>query len=516
MNESLSPTGIEYVRSPQWMRDLILYEIATKSFTSPDGPGSGTFNSLSERLPYLQALGVNGIWLTGHSLAHPTHFYNIWTQYACIEPDVIDPSLGTEQDFKNMVSEARRRGIRVFLDVIEHGVMADSPLVQRKPHWFRGKSWGMVDFDFDLRDPEMDEWWVGMWTRYALEFGVSGFRIDLGMRRVDLWLEVRRRAAEAGHEIIFINELNYRGGLEFSRQSDLEHIPPRAEFLKAIDLVQRDPPTLLSPHRKRPDEINGQHGYANVWQKEHWDAWLQSITQRDRAWPQSLSEIPPFAYSSGQISSHDNGWEGFEHDNPYVAQGSRFIFGYGALFSGLVPIWVAGEEFDAPFKALPQLSPQLFGGADPGQGKWLYGGEVQWGALEGAAHRAMLDDVTRLIGLRKAEAEVLGAVPNYGDLGIVPLEYRCAAEIPRPYARHGGGKAVVVVGNPTAHAIEVTLRVPLEQLGLREHPRYLLTELWDGSSQTIDAAGLDALSVRVRPDKTAGGGLGLIKIEPAG
>jgi hypothetical protein len=516
MNETLPQPDVEYVNSPAWMRDLIIYEIATKSFTSTNGPGSGTFNSLSERLPYLQALGINGIWLTGHSLAHPTHFYNIWTQYACIEPDVIDPSLGTEQEFKNMIAEARRHGIRIFLDVIEHGVMADSPLVQRKPHWFRGKSWGMVDFDFDLRDPEMDAWWVGMWTRYAVEFGVAGFRIDLGMRRVDLWLQVRENAARAGHEIIFINELNYQGGLEFSRQSDLQHIPPRLEFFKAIDLVQRDPPTLLSPHSKRPDEINGQHGYATVWEKRHWDAWLQSIAQRDRAWPDSLSEIPPFAYSSGQISSHDNGWEGFKHDNPYVAQGSRCIFGYGALFSGLVPIWVAGEEFDAPFKALPQLSTQLFGGANPGQGKWLYGGEVQWGALELPTHQAMLKDVTHLVQVRKAEAEVLGAVPNYGDLGLVPLEYDCATDIPQPYARHAKGKAVVVVGNPNPQAAEVRVKIPLEQLGLAGHSQYRLTSLWDGSSWTVDASMVDSLVVQTGPDKTAGGGLGIIKLEGVG
>ena len=73
--------------TPEWARDLVIYEIATKGFTSPNGPESGTFNSLKEKLPYLQDLGINAIWLTGHSLSDPKHFYGIWTQYACIEPD---------------------------------------------------------------------------------------------------------------------------------------------------------------------------------------------------------------------------------------------------------------------------------------------------------------------------------------------------------------------------------------------------------------------------------------------
>ncbi|MDX2138230.1 MAG: alpha-amylase family glycosyl hydrolase [Chloroflexota bacterium] len=502
---------VDYVHSPDWIRDLMVYEIAPRSFTSPQGPGSGTFNSLREKLPYLHELGITGIWLTGHSLADSKHFYNIWTQYACIEPDVIDPTLGSEQDFKEMIALAHEYGIRVFLDVIEHGVMADSPLVQRKPHWFRGKSWGMVDYDFDLHDPELDQWWVDMWTRYVVEFGVDGYRIDLGMRRVDLWLQVRENAARAGREIIFINELNYQGGLEFSQQSELTRIPPRDEFLKAIDFVQRDPPTLLSPHRKRPDEINGQHGYANTWGKHEWDAWLHSIMNRS-----TVSEVPPFAYSSGQISSHDNGWEGFEFDNPYVAQGSRFIFGYGSLFSGLVPIWVSGEEFDAPFVPLPDLSPYLFGGAEPGKGKWLYGGVVQWDALEQPTNRAMFDDVKRLIAIRKRESDILGAVPSYGDPHLIPLAYQSDVPLPQPYARWTPGKAVAVVGNPDASRdVTVHVTLPLEQMGLAGHTHYRLTHLWTDEQRVVEVGDLDQLQVDVKRDKSAGGGLTLLKIEPA-
>src|ERR1019366_4672688 len=90
--------------SPAWAPDLIIYEIAPKGFTSPRGPETGTFNSLKAKLPYLQELGITGIWLTGHSLADSHHFYNIWTQYANIEPDKIDPSLGTPEEFKALIA----------------------------------------------------------------------------------------------------------------------------------------------------------------------------------------------------------------------------------------------------------------------------------------------------------------------------------------------------------------------------------------------------------------------------
>jgi len=192
--------------NPEWAKDLVIYEIATKGFTSPNGPESGTFKSLKEKMAYLQDLGINAIWLTGHSLSDPKHFYGIWTQYACIEPDKLDPSLGTEQDFKEMIDEAHRRGIRIILDTIEHGVMNSSTLIKKHPDWFKGGSWGMTDYDWEGDHPDLEKWWVEMWTKAVLEWGVDGFRCDCGLHRPDLWQEIKRRCADAGKPIFILGE----------------------------------------------------------------------------------------------------------------------------------------------------------------------------------------------------------------------------------------------------------------------------------------------------------------------
>jgi hypothetical protein len=192
--------------NPEWGKNLIIYEIATKGFTSPNGPESGTFQSLKGKLPYLQDLGINAIWLTGHSLSDPKHFYGIWTQYACIEPDKLDPSLGSEEDFKEMIADAHRRGIKIFLDTIEHGVMNDSPLIKEHPQWFKEGTWGMTDYDWYNPHPDLDEWWIEMWTKVVLEYGVDGFRCDCGLHRPDLWLEIKKRCAAAGKPIFILGE----------------------------------------------------------------------------------------------------------------------------------------------------------------------------------------------------------------------------------------------------------------------------------------------------------------------
>ena len=127
--------------SPRWMRELIVYEIATK----------GLLHRMVPRVAHSTAYAQIGLpsglrrdWhLAGRLfLGDPHHFYNIWTQYAVIEPDKFDPTLGTAEEFKGLIDEAHQRHIRVFLDVITHGLMENSPVIKAHPAWFRGGTWG--------------------------------------------------------------------------------------------------------------------------------------------------------------------------------------------------------------------------------------------------------------------------------------------------------------------------------------------------------------------------------------
>jgi glycosidase len=173
-------------QSPGWIKDLIIYEIATKGFTSPAGPESGTFNSLKEKIPCLRNLGITGVWLTGHHLCAPRFFYHCWNEYAVVRPDSLDPSLGSEEDFRSLINEFHKNGIKVFLDVITHGVMNNSSLITLHPEWFRGGSWGMTDFDWHGGHTDLDEWWVNMYTNYVTSSGVDGYRLDVDIYRPDL------------------------------------------------------------------------------------------------------------------------------------------------------------------------------------------------------------------------------------------------------------------------------------------------------------------------------------------
>jgi alpha-amylase len=119
----------------KWWNDTTFYEIFVRSFYDSDDNGVGDFNGITAKLDYLNDgnpetstdLGVTGIWLMPINPSPTYHGYDI-TDYYTVNTDY-----GTMDDFKNMVNEAHKRGIRVILDLVLNHTSSQNP-------WFVG-SW---------------------------------------------------------------------------------------------------------------------------------------------------------------------------------------------------------------------------------------------------------------------------------------------------------------------------------------------------------------------------------------
>ncbi|MDS0260854.1 alpha-amylase family glycosyl hydrolase [Haloarcula sp. S1CR25-12] len=106
-------------RPPDWLDDAVVYEIFTRSFAGE--PGETTFETLTERVGYLDGLGVDVVWLTPvvpawsptvESAPGGPHGYSA-TDYFDVAPD-----LGTLADFDRFVESCHDRGIRVCFDLV--------------------------------------------------------------------------------------------------------------------------------------------------------------------------------------------------------------------------------------------------------------------------------------------------------------------------------------------------------------------------------------------------------------
>jgi len=572
-----------FEQSPEWTKDLVIYEIATKSFTSPNGPESGTFNSLKEKIPYLADLGITAIWLTGFSLSDPHHFYNIWTQYAVIEPGQLDPTLGTVEQFKSLIDEAHRSGIKIFLDVITHGVMPQSSLTKLHPDWFRGGNWRMIDYDWSGGHTDLDDWWVNLWTDYVTRYGVDGFRLDVDIFRADLWARIRENAFRSGHPIVIFSELNpvipgvtdftqftntvsdpYTGKLRapyvndvpaiyqerFARTDDYDVEIQYADHTKSKGSTTAQQNLLVAFNGFTTDRIS--HQLSRPLGRSEVELTVRGLskepvenivvrrvstdtTEDPTRWAYGLRDGEPLSYDSSgsvtnlflssfygysssiQLSAHDNGWMGFPTDkSPYAAQGSRAVFGYSFLFTPMIPLFMAGEEFDATFHPLPDLSPDLYGGANPGKGRWLYGGQINWMEFDQREHHSMFEDVKRMLSIRKQESAVL-APEIRGDIKppLTAIKYQSDVETPVPYMRWNGNTAIVIAANRNTNKdANLVMQIPVGVLGRGSAVEFRVTDLWNGGKPKVySTEQLANLHVRLKRDHTPRGGLGILKIE---
>jgi maltose alpha-D-glucosyltransferase/alpha-amylase len=111
---------------PLWFKNAIIYEVPVRAFADSNGDGVGDFRGLTEKLDYLQDLGVTTVWVLpffpsplkddGYDIADYTN---------------INPIYGTLEDFKEFLEAAHQRGIRVIIELIVNHTSDQHPWFQR-------------------------------------------------------------------------------------------------------------------------------------------------------------------------------------------------------------------------------------------------------------------------------------------------------------------------------------------------------------------------------------------------
>jgi alpha-glucosidase len=96
-----------------WWKNAVIYEIYPRSFQDSNGDGIGDLNGITSRLDYLQSLGVDAIWLTPIYPSPQVDFGYDISNY-----EAIDPQYGTMADFDRLVAEAKKRHIRIIMDLV--------------------------------------------------------------------------------------------------------------------------------------------------------------------------------------------------------------------------------------------------------------------------------------------------------------------------------------------------------------------------------------------------------------
>ncbi len=205
---------------PAWWQKAVVYQIYPRSFQDSDGDGDGDLRGILRRLDYLQDLGVDALWL---SPIYPSPMADLG--YDVSDYTGIHPVFGPLEDFRTLLNEAHRRGIRVLLDLVlnhtsdEHPWFEEAAASRQSPkrdwyiwhdglpedlpgdrprspnNWkaaFGGSAWEweprtrqfyLHSFlkeqpDVNWRNPGLREA-MGRVIRFWLDLGVDGFRLDV-------------------------------------------------------------------------------------------------------------------------------------------------------------------------------------------------------------------------------------------------------------------------------------------------------------------------------------------------
>ncbi len=200
-----------------WWKHAVIYEIYPRSFQDSNGDGIGDLNGITQRLDYLQSFGVDAIWL---SPIYPSPQVDFG--YDISDYENIDPQYGTLADFDRLVAEAKKRNIRIIMDMVmnhtsdKHPWFIESESSKTNPKrdwyiWRDGKPGGtppnnppnnwISEFghsswqydpktgqyyyhrfyiqqpDLNWRNPAVEQAMFGA-VRFWLDRGVAGFRFD--------------------------------------------------------------------------------------------------------------------------------------------------------------------------------------------------------------------------------------------------------------------------------------------------------------------------------------------------
>jgi maltose alpha-D-glucosyltransferase/alpha-amylase len=98
---------------PLWYKDAVVYQLHVKAFFDSNGDGLGDFRGLTEKLDYIEQLGVNTIWLLPF---YPSPLKD--DGYDVSDYHDVHPQYGTTEDFRRFVEEAHKRGLRVITELI--------------------------------------------------------------------------------------------------------------------------------------------------------------------------------------------------------------------------------------------------------------------------------------------------------------------------------------------------------------------------------------------------------------
>lgn len=188
----------------------------------------GDFAGITQKLDYLEDLGINTIWITPivenipgvtvtdtgkEDVPYNAAYHGYWAS----DFTKLNPTLGTKEEFQTLIDQAHNRGIRIMVDIVVNhaGYDTDFPDMIRSGDDIVSGSDQKDSLsnlpDFKTEDPAVSAQLVKWQTQWVKDFGIDYFRVDT-VKHVenDTWAELKNALTEVDSDFKMIGE--YAGG----------------------------------------------------------------------------------------------------------------------------------------------------------------------------------------------------------------------------------------------------------------------------------------------------------------
>ena len=394
---SMQPENHYRVVQPDWSKSAVIYQINTRQFSE-----AGDFDSITEQLPRLKALGVDILWLMPiHPIGELHRKGELGSPYAVKDYYGVNPEFGDAASFKTLVHAIHQHDLKVILDWVPNHSAWDNALVDAHPNWYakdyKGDFrpcpwWDWEDIiEFDYSNADMRQYMVDAMAYWVREFDIDGFRCDVaGYIPNDFW-------QQASHTLRQIKPVFMLAEWE---NRDLHEDMFNMTYAWSWHEVLWD----LAQGKGKLDKVRKYY------------AW------NERAWPKS-------AYRMTFVSNHDeNAWDGTQFEK------------FGSILEPCIVLSCIGEGM-----------PLIYNGQEAGESKRLAFFEKD--PIDWQPH-PVGELYAKLITLKKA----IPALWN-GAYGATMIQVpNSIQEHVLSFVRQKGGHKVFVVLNFSQQALRVSFK----------------------------------------------------------
>ena len=240
-NLVIHQANASYFETPKWSKGAVIYQIFPERFAATDDLYSsswfdvpmdyktrtnGSIKGIYQKIPYLKNLGIDAIYLTPIFLANSSH------RYDTVDYKVIDPLLGTEDEFKKLVDELHRNDIKIILDLVfnhsstsffafqdllknqEKSVYRNwyfiekFPVEMKMPSDYMGFSFSAWMPKLNTSNKECRKYLFDVSRYYLEKFNIDGYRLDVANEVThDFWKEFRHLCKSINKECLIMGEI---------------------------------------------------------------------------------------------------------------------------------------------------------------------------------------------------------------------------------------------------------------------------------------------------------------------